>query len=97
MRPRKVTPGWRPITPNGVSPLGCGSGPGWTGSTDLTAGDPVTAEQMRALFGCGLHPLAELRLQQLEGPDLTVQDFQNVDAAGGAVQDRRQRSSPVSA
>jgi hypothetical protein len=21
----------------------------------LTAGDPVTAEQMRALFGCGLH------------------------------------------
>jgi hypothetical protein len=25
----------------------------------------VTAEQMRALFGCGLHPLAELRQQQL--------------------------------
>jgi len=23
----------------------------------VTAGDPVTAEQMRALFGCGLHPL----------------------------------------
>jgi hypothetical protein len=24
----------------------------------------VTNEQMRALFGCGLHPLAELRQQQ---------------------------------
>jgi hypothetical protein len=30
---------------------------------------PVAAEQMRPLFGCGLHPLAELRQQQLEGPD----------------------------
>lgn len=38
------------------------------GIDGLTAGDPVTAEQMRALFGCGLHPLAELRQQQ-EGPD----------------------------
>jgi hypothetical protein len=37
----------------------------------LTAGDPVTAEQMRALFGYGLHPLADVRHQQLEGPDLT--------------------------
>ena len=82
MRPRKVTPGWRRTTPNGVSRLGCGSAPGWTGSTDLTAGDPVTAEQMRALFGCGLHPLAELRQQQLEGPDLTDQDFQNVTRLG---------------
>jgi hypothetical protein len=33
---------------------------------------------MRALFGCGLHPLAELRLQQWEGPDLTGQDVQDV-------------------
>jgi hypothetical protein len=37
---------------------------------------------MRALFGCGLHPLAELRQQQLEGPDLTNQDFQNVARLG---------------
>jgi hypothetical protein len=29
---------------------------------------------MRALFGCGLHPLAEL-WQQLEGPDLTYGTF----------------------
>jgi TrwC relaxase len=44
--------------------------------------DPVTAEQMRALFGRGLHPLAELRQQQLEGPDLTLRDFQNVARLG---------------
>jgi hypothetical protein len=42
----------------------------------------VTAEQMRALFGCGLHPLAELRQQQLEGPDLTLRDFQEVTQLG---------------
>ena len=48
----------------------------------LDVGDPVTAEQMRALFGCGLHPLAEVRLQQLEGPDLTGRDFQDVMRLG---------------
>jgi hypothetical protein len=51
-----------------------GETPGvWIGSgldaiEGLTAGDPVTAEQMRALFACGLHPLAELRQQQLKDP-----------------------------
>jgi DNA-binding CsgD family transcriptional regulator len=65
-----------------------GETPGvWIGSgidriDGLTAGDPVTAEQMRALFGCGLHPLAELRQQQLEGPDLTIRDFQEVTQLG---------------
>ena len=53
-------------------------GSGLDGIDGLAAGDPVTAEQMRALFGCGLHPLAELRQQQLAGPDLTLKDFQNV-------------------
>ena len=57
-------------------------GSGMEGIDGLTAGDPVTAEQMRALFGCGLHPLAELRLQQLEGPDLTARDFQDVMRLG---------------
>jgi conjugative relaxase-like TrwC/TraI family protein len=57
-------------------------GSGLDGIDGLTVGDPVTAEQMRALFGCGLHPLAELRQQQLEGPDLTTQDFQNVVRLG---------------
>src|SRR5215207_6857386 len=65
-----------------------GEAPGvWTGSgldgiDGLTVSDPVTAEQMRALFGCGLHPLAELRQQQLEGPDLTPRDFQEVTPLG---------------
>jgi hypothetical protein len=57
-------------------------GPGLDGIEGLTVGDPVTAEQMRALFGCGLHPLAELRQQQLEGPDLTIGDFQEVTQLG---------------
>ena len=64
-------------TERGETP-GVWIGSGIDGIDGLTAGDPVTAEQMRALFGCGLHPLAELRQQQLEGPDLTRRDFQNV-------------------
>jgi hypothetical protein len=65
-----------------------GESPGvWIGSgmdeiDGLAAGDPVTAEQMRALFRCGLHPLAELRHQQLAGPDLTLRDFQNAARLG---------------
>ena len=65
----------------GESP-GVWIGSGLDGIDGLTAGDPVTAEQMRALFGCGLHPLAELRQQQLEGPDLTRRDFQDVARLG---------------
>jgi conjugative relaxase-like TrwC/TraI family protein len=65
----------------GESP-GVWIGSGMNGIDGLAAGDPVTAEQMRALFGCGLHPLAELRQQQLEGPDLTLRDFQNVARLG---------------
>jgi conjugative relaxase-like TrwC/TraI family protein len=57
-------------------------GSGLDGIDGLAAGDPVTAEQMRALFGCGLHPLAELRQQQLEGPDLTLRDFQDASRLG---------------
>ena len=57
-------------------------GSGMDGIDGLEAGDPVTAEQMRALFGCGLHPLAELRQQQLEGPDLSPRDFQDATRLG---------------
>jgi hypothetical protein len=57
-------------------------GSGLDGIDGLTVGDPVTAEQMRALFGCGLHPLAELRQQQLEGPDLTPRNFREVTELG---------------
>jgi TrwC relaxase len=57
-------------------------GSGLDGIDGLAAGDPVTAEQMRALFGCGLHPLAELRQQQLEGPDHTARDYQDAARLG---------------
>ena len=50
-------------TERGESP-GVWIGSGMDGIDGLAAGDPVTAEQMRALFGCGVHPLAELRQQQ---------------------------------
>jgi hypothetical protein len=68
-------------TERGESP-GVWIGSGLDGIDGLAAGDPVTTEQMRALFGCGLHPLAELRQQQLEGPDLTTRDFQRVTQLG---------------
>jgi hypothetical protein len=59
----------------------------WIGSVldgidGLAAGDPVTAEQMRALFGCGLHPLAQLRQQQLAGPALSPRDYQDAARLG---------------
>src|SRR6185436_19293073 len=68
-------------TERGETP-GVWIGSGLDGIDGLPVGDPVTAEQMRALFGCGLHPLAELRQQQLEGPDLTERDFQEVSRLG---------------
>ena len=68
-------------TERGETP-GVWIGSGMDGIDGLTVGDPVTAEQMRALFGCGLHPLAELRQQQLEGPDLTPRDFQDAARLG---------------
>ena len=68
-------------TERGETP-GVWIGSGMDGINGLTIGDPVTAEQMRALFGCGLHPLAELRQQQLEGPDLSRRDLQEVTQLG---------------
>ncbi len=68
-------------TERGETP-GVWIGSGLEGIDGLTADDPVTAEQMRALFGCGLHPLAELRQQQLEGPDLTEGDYQDAARLG---------------
>jgi hypothetical protein len=68
-------------TERGESP-GVWIGSGMEGIDGLAAGDPVTAEQMQALFGCGLHPLTELRQQQLEGPDLTLRDLQNAARLG---------------
>jgi hypothetical protein len=68
-------------TERGETP-GVWIGSGLGGIDGLATGDPVTAEQMRALFGCGLHPLAELRQQQLEGPDLSPGDFQDAARLG---------------
>jgi hypothetical protein len=61
-----------------------GESPGlWVGSRlvgidGLDAGDAVTGEQMRALFGAGMHPLATQRMEQLRDTDLTDA---NVEAA----------------
>jgi DNA primase catalytic core len=66
-------------TERGETP-GVWIGSGLAGIDGLQAGDPVTAEQMQALFGVGLHPLAAQR--QLEGPDLTERDYQAVTRLG---------------
>src|SRR5215207_4006122 len=57
-------------------------GSGMAGIDELNPGDVVTIEQMRALFGAGLHPLAVERQRQLQGPDLTVWDYQVVTRLG---------------
>ena len=68
-------------TERGETP-GVWVGSGMAGIDCLNPGDVVSTEQMRALFGAGLHPLAVERQQQLEGPDLTVQDYQAVTRLG---------------
>jgi hypothetical protein len=57
-------------TERGESP-GVWVGSGMAGIDGLSAGDPVTAEQMRALFGAGMHPLGSQRLEQLDAIELT--------------------------
>ncbi|HZI98263.1 MAG TPA: MobF family relaxase, partial [Actinomycetales bacterium] len=47
-------------------------GSGMAGIDGLAAGDVVTAEQMQALFGSGHHPLAQQRLDQLQGTSQTA-------------------------
>ncbi|TSD64195.1 relaxase domain-containing protein, partial [Aeromicrobium piscarium] len=57
-----------------------GESPGrWVGSglggiDGLSAGDVVTAEQMKSLFAYGLHPLADARLAALP-PDATTAEI----------------------
>ena len=57
-------------------------GSGMAGIDGLSVGDEVTAQQMRALFGAGLHPLAQQRRERLEGPDLSDADFKAVTRLG---------------
>src|SRR5215218_2593847 len=68
-------------TERGETP-GVWMGSGMDGIDGLNPGDVVTTEQMRALFGAGLHPLAVERQRQLQGPDLTVRDYQSVTRLG---------------
>ena len=95
MRPRRATPGWPPTTPNAARTPGCGSAPGMAGIDGLDAGDPVTAEQMRALFGAGLHPAgrAAAAAARRTGPDR--RGLSGGDPARGAVQGLRRRRQPV--
>jgi DNA primase catalytic core len=68
-------------TERGESP-GVWTGAGLAGIDGLAAGDVVTAEQMQALFGAGLHPLAAERRDSLQGPALTEKDYQAVTGLG---------------
>src|SRR5512133_1389638 len=70
-------------------------GSGLAGIEGLSAGDAVTAEQMKALFGAGMHPLATQRLEQPDATDLTDANVQASDPAGRAVQGLCRRRQPV--
>jgi hypothetical protein len=68
-------------TERGETP-GAWIGSGMAGIDGLRAGDAVTAEQMRDLFGAGLHPLAATRLEQLAAADLTEANVQAATRLG---------------
>jgi hypothetical protein len=68
-------------TKRGETP-GAWIGSGMAGIDGLNAGAPVTAEQMRALFGAGMHPLATQRLEQLGDADLTEANVQTAARLG---------------
>ena len=69
-------------TERGETP-GAWIGSGMAGIDGLSAGDAVTAEQMRALFGAGMHPLAAQRLEQLDAAaDLTDANVQAATRLG---------------
>src|SRR5215211_1984778 len=68
-------------TERGESP-GTWIGSGLAGIDGLSAGDAVTAEQMGALFGAGMHPLAATRLEQLAAADLTAANVQAATRLG---------------
>lgn len=56
-------------------------GRGLKGIEGLSAGDPVTADQMKALFGAGYHPLA-LQRQTALTPDAEAKDFADAISLG---------------
>jgi conjugative relaxase-like TrwC/TraI family protein len=65
----------------GESP-GLWVGSGLAGIDGLQAGNPVTAEQMWALFGVGMHPLATQRLQQLADDELSDENIRGATRLG---------------
>ena len=68
-------------TERGESP-GAWIGSGMAGIDGLSAEDVVTAGQMRALFGAGMHPLATQRLEQLGAADLTDENIKAATRLG---------------
>src|SRR5215207_6466972 len=70
-------------------------GAGLGGIDGLNAEDTVTAEQMRALFGAGLHPLAEERLEQLGAADLTDTNIKAATQLGAPFKGFRRRGQPL--
>lgn len=68
-------------TERGETP-GVWLGSGMAGIEGLDAGDQVTAEHMQNLFGAGLHPLAQQRMDALHGPGLTETDYREVSRLG---------------
>ena len=68
-------------TERGETP-GLWIGAGMAGIDGLSAGDAVTAEQVRALFGLGMHPLATQRLERLRAADLTGANVQAATRLG---------------
>jgi conjugative relaxase-like TrwC/TraI family protein len=68
-------------TERGESP-GAWIGSGMAGIDGLNVGDAVTAEQMRAIFGAGMHPLASTRLEQLDPADLTNENIKAATQLG---------------
>jgi TrwC relaxase len=72
-------------TERGESP-GSWIGSGMVGIDGLNAGDAVTAEQMRALFGAGMHPLASQRLGAVGSRRFDRHQHQSSDTTWRAVQ-----------
>jgi hypothetical protein len=68
-------------TERGETP-GAWIGSGMAGIDGLSVGDAVTAEQMRTLFGAGMHPLAATRLEQLDVADLTSENIAEATRLG---------------
>src|SRR5687768_751183 len=80
-------------TQRGESP-GVWIGSGLASIDGLSVGDAVTAEQMRALFGAGMHPLAAQRLEQLGTADLTAANIKSATRLGAPFKVRAGEVSP---